>query len=57
MKLINWLMDYLLGYIDNFVLNEVIIDGVILVVVWKNLVDILKWMMYYDNVINIILDD
>lgn len=54
MNSINWPSKYLPGTTDDFVSNEVIVSGININQVWKNLVDTDKWGKYYDNATNIV---
>lgn len=54
MKSINWPTEYLPGTTDNFVSNEVIVEGLSVPDVWNNLVDTAQWTKYYDNAANIV---
>jgi len=47
---INWPDKYLPGTGDNFVSNEVVVQGVTAAQVWRYLVDTSTWESYYDNV-------
>ncbi|MFE6961676.1 SRPBCC domain-containing protein [Streptomyces sp. NPDC057696] len=50
---INWPEKYLPGTRDNFVSNEVIVQGLTAAQVWRYLVDTSAWESYYDNVADI----
>ncbi|MFD7501283.1 SRPBCC family protein [Streptomyces sp. NPDC059850] len=50
---INWPEKYLPGTGDNFVSNEVIVQGVTAAQVWPYLTDTATWESYYDNVADI----
>ncbi|MFI8946169.1 SRPBCC domain-containing protein [Streptomyces sp. NPDC053750] len=50
---INWPEKYLPGTGDNFVSNEVIVQGPTAAEVWRHLVDTSTWESYYDNVADI----
>ncbi|RJQ74566.1 SRPBCC domain-containing protein [Pseudonocardiaceae bacterium YIM PH 21723] len=50
---INWPEKYLPGTGDNFVSNEVIVQGVAATQVWHYLVDTSTWESYYGNVSDI----
>ncbi|GGM95235.1 SRPBCC domain-containing protein [Streptomyces fuscichromogenes] len=50
---INWPAKYLPGTGDNFVSNEVIVQGLTAARVWHYLVDTSEWEGYYDNVADI----
>ncbi|MEU9340027.1 SRPBCC domain-containing protein [Streptomyces sp. NPDC048278] len=50
---INWPEKYLPGTGDNFVSNEVIVQGVTADRVWHYLTDTSEWEGYYDNVADI----
>ncbi|MGW0818101.1 SRPBCC domain-containing protein [Streptomyces viridiviolaceus] len=50
---IDWPERYLPGTGDNFVSNEVIVQGVTAARVWRFLVDTSTWESYYDNVADI----
>lgn len=50
---INWPEKFLPGLTDNFVSNEIIVQGISLADIWPFLVDTSKWESYYDNVSNI----
>ncbi|NED88718.1 SRPBCC domain-containing protein [Streptomyces sp. SID11233] len=50
---INWPEKYLPGTGDNFVSNEVIVQGVTAARVWHYLTDASTWESYYDNVADI----
>ncbi|MEU9454104.1 SRPBCC family protein [Streptomyces sp. NPDC048277] len=50
---INWPEKYLPGTGDNFVSNEVVVEGVTAARVWHYLTDTSTWESYYDNVADI----
>ncbi|NUO45034.1 MAG: SRPBCC domain-containing protein [Streptomyces sp.] len=50
---INWPAKYLPGTGDNFVSNEVIVQGITAAQVWHYLTDTSEWEGYYDNVADI----
>ncbi|KAI8143190.1 hypothetical protein BJV82DRAFT_644599 [Fennellomyces sp. T-0311] len=50
---INWLDKYLPGTTDNFVSNEIVVQGLSVNDTWPLLVDTSKWEAYYDNVADI----
>ena len=50
---ISWPERYLPGTTDNFVSNEVIVQGLTADAVWHYLVDTSTWESYYDNVSDI----
>ncbi len=50
---INWPEKYLPGTGDNFVSNEVIVQGLTAAHVWQYLTDTSTWESYYDNVADI----
>ncbi|MEU5597553.1 hypothetical protein AB0H08_32715, partial [Streptomyces sp. NPDC020298] len=50
---INWPEKYLPGTGDNFVSNEVIVQGITADRVWRYLTDTSTWESYYDNVADI----
>ncbi|MFF3850218.1 SRPBCC domain-containing protein [Streptomyces sp. NPDC002328] len=50
---IDWPEKYLPGTRDNFVSNEVIVQGLTAARVWSYLVDTSEWEGYYDNVADI----
>ncbi|NEY35798.1 SRPBCC domain-containing protein [Streptomyces sp. PRKS01-65] len=50
---INWPEDYLPGTGDNFVSNEVIVQGVTAARVWRCLTDTSAWETYYGNITGI----
>ncbi|MEU2288929.1 SRPBCC domain-containing protein [Streptomyces sp. NPDC013178] len=50
---INWPEKYLPGTGDNFVSNEVIVQGLTAAAVWHYLTDTSEWEGYYDNVADI----
>ncbi|OIJ68118.1 SRPBCC family protein [Streptomyces mangrovisoli] len=50
---IDWPQEYLPGTGDNFVSNEVVVQGVAADRVWRYLTDTSTWESYYDNVADI----
>ncbi|MGI5427285.1 SRPBCC domain-containing protein [Streptomyces sp. CA-179760] len=50
---IDWPREYLPGTGDNFVSNEVIVEGLTAAQVWHFLTDTSTWEGYYDNVADI----
>ncbi|MFF1440117.1 hypothetical protein [Streptomyces sp. NPDC058295] len=50
---IGWPEKYLPGTGDNFVSNEVIVQGLTAAKVWRFLIDTSEWADYYDNVADI----
>lgn len=54
---INWPERYLPGTTDNFVSNEVIVQGVSADRIWHYLTDTSAWESYYDNVADISFPD
>ncbi|MFE7930238.1 SRPBCC domain-containing protein [Streptomyces sp. NPDC057456] len=50
---IDWPEKYLPGTGDNFVSNEVIVQGLTAAKVWRFLIDTSEWEGYYDNVADI----
>ncbi|MFJ4624134.1 SRPBCC domain-containing protein [Streptomyces sp. NPDC088812] len=54
---IDWPDTYLPGTGDNFVSNEVIVQGVTAADVWRYLTDTSAWESYYDNVADISFPD
>ncbi|MFY4805134.1 SRPBCC domain-containing protein [Aliarcobacter butzleri] len=53
MHSIVWPKDYVPGYTDNFVSNEMIIKDLSLEVVWENLVNTAAWTKYYSNMADV----
>ncbi|MBW5424449.1 SRPBCC domain-containing protein [Streptomyces sp. BG9H] len=47
---INWPERYLPGTGDNFVSNEVIVQGLTAAQIWRYLTDTSTWESYYDNI-------
>lgn len=50
---IHWTQKYLPGTTDNFVSNEIILQGLNVNDVWPYLIDTSKWTSYYNNVADI----
>lgn len=46
---VHWPEKYTPGTTDNFVSNEVIVQGLLLADIWSNLTDVSKWPTYYWN--------
>lgn len=53
MNSIVWPKDYIPGYADNFVSNEMIIKDLSLKAVWENLVNTSVWDKYYSNMADV----
>ena len=53
MHSIVWPKDYVPGYTDNYVSNEMIIRDLSLEVVWENLVNTASWTKYYSNMADV----
>ncbi|MBP0623225.1 SRPBCC domain-containing protein [Cupriavidus consociatus] len=57
MHAILWPDDYLPGTTENFVSNEVIVDGLSAVEVWPWLIEAQRWPDYYENSADIVFHD
>lgn len=53
MNSIVWPKDYIPGYADNFVSNEMIIKHLSLEAVWENLINTSVWDKYYSNMTDV----
>lgn len=53
MNSIVWQKDYIPGYTDNFVSNEMIIKNLSLNAVWENLINTSVWDKYYSNMADV----
>lgn len=54
---VNWPADQLPGTGDNFVSNEVIVQGVTAAAVWRYLTDTSTWESYYGNIADVAFPD